>query len=78
MLAFIVLWLLGGIFTSPSNLPGVLEAVATNLPSFGVLQVGESVAGGTAIPASAVAALAGWTVGAGALAALAWRRVLTR
>jgi ABC-2 type transport system permease protein len=78
MLAFIVLWLLGGIFTSPSNLPGVLEAVAANLPSYSVLQVGESVAGGAAIPASAVAVLTGWTLGAGALAALAWRRVLTR
>src|SRR5919106_577492 len=44
-LAFVVLWLLGGIFTSPVNMPAVLVA---------------------------------WTAGAGALAALAWRRVMSR
>ena len=41
-------------------------------------QVGQSVAGGHALPASALVVLAAWTVGAGALAALAWRRVVTR
>jgi ABC-2 type transport system permease protein len=77
-LAFVVLWLGGGIFTSPDNLPDVLAAVAKVLPSYGVVQVGESVAGGHSLPASALAVLAAWTVGAGALAALAWRRVVTR
>jgi ABC-2 type transport system permease protein len=77
-LAFVVLWLAGGIFTSPSNLPDALAAVAKVLPSYGVVQVGESVAGGFSLPASALAVLAAWTVGAGALAALAWRRVVTR
>jgi hypothetical protein len=43
-----------------------------------VLVVGDSVAGAGPIPASAAAVLAAWTVGAGALAALAWRRVVTR
>jgi ABC-2 type transport system permease protein len=77
-LAFIVLWLLGGIFTPVSNLPDVLAAVAKALPSYGVVQVGDSLAGGASIPASAVTVLAAWTAGAGALAALAWRRVVTR
>jgi ABC-2 type transport system permease protein len=73
-----VLWLGGGIFTSPDNLPDTLAAISRALPSYGVAQVGESVAGGLPLPASAVVVLAGWTVGAGALAALAWRRVVTR
>jgi ABC-2 type transport system permease protein len=77
-LAFVVLWLAGGIFTPPSNLPDTLAAVAKTLPSYGVVQVGESVAGGHSLAASTVVVLAAWTVGAGALAALAWRRVVTR
>ncbi len=77
-LAFVVLWLAGGIFTPPSQMPDALAAVARTLPSYGVVQVGESVAGGFSLSASAVAVLAAWTVGAGSLAALAWRRVVTR
>jgi ABC-2 type transport system permease protein len=76
-LAFVVLWLLGGILTSPSEMPDALGAIAETLPSYGVVQVGQSVAGGSSVPASAGAVLAAWTVGAGALAALAWRRVVT-
>jgi ABC-2 type transport system permease protein len=77
-LAFVVLWLAGGIFTSPSQMPHALGAIAETLPSYGVVQVGESVAGGSSLPAAALAVLAAWTVGAGALAALAWRRVVAR
>jgi ABC-2 type transport system permease protein len=77
-LAFVVLWLLGGIFTSPTNMPEALAAVARILPSNGLLEVGWSVAGGDSVPASAVGLLAVWTVGAGSLAALAWRRVVSR
>ena len=77
-LAFVVLWLLGGIFTPPDNLPDSLAALSRALPSYGVVQVGNGLAGGTSIPASAVVVLAAWTAGAGALAALAWRRVHTR
>jgi hypothetical protein len=43
-----------------------------------VVQVGESVAAGRSLSAAALVVLAAWTVGAGALAALAWRRVLAR
>jgi ABC-2 type transport system permease protein len=77
-LAFLVLWLAGGIFTLPSNMPDPLAAVANALPSYGVVQVGWSAAGAGSVPASAVAVLAAWTAGAGALAAIAWRRVLAR
>jgi ABC-2 type transport system permease protein len=77
-LAFVVLWLAGGIFTSPDDLPDTLAAISRALPSWGVVQVGESVAGGASLPAAALVVLATWTVGAGALAALAWRRVVTR
>jgi ABC-2 type transport system permease protein len=77
-LAFVVLWLLGGIFTPPSNLPDTLAAIAETLPSYGVVQVGWSAAAGDTLPAAAAAVLAAWTVGAGALAALAWRRVVTQ
>jgi ABC-2 type transport system permease protein len=77
-LAFVVLWLAGGIFTPPSQMPDALAAAARTLPSYGVVQVGESVAGGRSLSASAVVVLAAWTVGAGSLAALAWRRVVAR
>jgi ABC-2 type transport system permease protein len=77
-LAFLVLWLLGGIFTSPDSLPDALATVARALPSYGVVQVGQSAASARLVPASAVAVLAAWTVAAGTLAAVAWRRIVAR
>jgi ABC-2 type transport system permease protein len=77
-LAFVVLWLAGGIFTPPSQLPDALAAISRTLPSWGVVRVGESVAAGRSLSAAALVVLAAWTVGAGGLAALAWRRVLAR
>jgi ABC-2 type transport system permease protein len=77
-LVFLILWLLGGIFTEPVNMPDALAAVARTMPSYGVVQVGSSAVGGDAIPASALAVLAAWSAGAGALAALIWRRIVTR
>jgi ABC-2 type transport system permease protein len=77
-LAFMVLWLLGGIFTSPSDMPDALAAVAKILPSYGVVQVGWTAASGESIPAAAVVVLVAWTAGAGALAVVAWRRVLAQ
>jgi ABC-2 type transport system permease protein len=77
-LAFVVLWLAGGIFTPPSQMPDALAAISRALPSWGVVQVGESVAAGHSLPTAALAVLAAWTVSAGALAALAWRRVVAR
>ncbi|HZC99427.1 MAG TPA: organomercurial lyase [Actinomycetes bacterium] len=57
-MAFVVLWLLGGSFTPPANLPDALAAVAKALPSYGVVQVGWSAASHDVVPASAVAVLA--------------------
>jgi ABC-2 type transport system permease protein len=77
-LAFVVLWLAGGIFTPPASMPDALAAVARALPSYGVVQVGEHVTGASNLSPSALVVLAAWTVGATALAALAWRRVVAR
>jgi ABC-2 type transport system permease protein len=77
-LAFVVLWLAGGIFTPPSQMPDALAAVASTLPSYGVVQVGESVAAGRSLSASTVVLLVAWAAGAGAIAAFAWRRVINR
>lgn len=76
--AFLVLWLLGGIFTEPTNLPDTMATLAKALPSYGVMQVAWSAASGDTIPATALAVLAAWTAGAVALATLAWRRVVAR
>lgn len=77
-LTFVVLWLLGGIFTQPTNLPDTLATVAELLPSYGLVQVAWAAASGDAVPASAATVLVAWTAGSGAAAAFAWRRVVTR
>ena len=59
-------------------MPDALGAIAETLPSYGVVQVGQSVAGGLALPVAALVVLVAWTVGASGLAALAWRRVVAR
>jgi ABC-2 type transport system permease protein len=73
--AFIVLWLLGGIFTPAADMPDVLAAISRKLPSSGILEIGDSVARGVAVPASAPVLLVAWTAVSGVLAALAWRRL---
>jgi ABC-2 type transport system permease protein len=73
--AMIVLWVLGGMLTGPSDLPGVLESVAQAMPTNGAAELGWAAARGDAIPASAIAVVIAWSVGLGALAALAWRRL---
>ena len=73
--AMIVLWVLGGMLTSPSDLPGALEAIAHTLPTNAAAELGWAAARGDAIPASASAVVIGWTAALGALGALAWRRL---
>jgi ABC-2 type transport system permease protein len=73
--AFIVLWLLGGIFTPANDMPDVLAAISRKLPSSGILEIGDSVTRGVDVPASAPVLLAAWTAASGGLAALAWRRL---
>jgi ABC-2 type transport system permease protein len=73
--AMIVLWVLGGMLTSPSDLPAALEAIAHTLPTNAAAELGWAAARGDAIPASAIAVVIGWTAVLGALGALAWRRL---
>ena len=72
--AMIVLWVLGGMLTSPSDLPGALETIAHTLPTNAAAELGWAAARADAIPASALAVIVAWTGVLGALGALAWRR----
>jgi ABC-2 type transport system permease protein len=73
--AMIVLWVLGGMLTTPSDLPGALEAIAHGLPTNAAAELGWATARGDAIPGSAIAVVIAWSAGLGALAAGAWRRL---
>ena len=73
--AMIVLWVLGGMLTSPSDLPGALEAIAHTLPTNAAAELGWAAARAEVIPASALAVVVVWTGALGALGALAWRRL---
>ena len=73
--AMLVLWVLGGMLTTPSDLPGALEAIPHTLPTNAAAELGWAAARGDAIPASAIAVVIAWTAGLAALAALAWRRL---
>jgi ABC-2 type transport system permease protein len=73
--AMIVLWVLGGMLMSPSDLPGALETIAHTLPTNGAAELGWAAARGDAIPLSAIVVVICWSTGLAALAALAWRRL---
>ncbi len=74
-LTLIVLWVLGGMVTTPSDLPGMLETLAHAMPTNGAAELGWATARGDTVPIWAVAVLVSWTLAAGALAALTWRRL---
>jgi ABC-2 type transport system permease protein len=73
--ALVVLWVLGGMITSPSDLPATLEAIAHTMPTNAAAELGWAAARGETLPASAITVVVAWTAGLGALAALAWRRI---
>jgi ABC-2 type transport system permease protein len=73
--SLVALWVLGGMVTEPSDLPGVLETLARILPTNGAAELGWAAVRGEMLPLSAMAVLIAWTVGLGGLAALAWRRL---
>jgi ABC-2 type transport system permease protein len=73
--AMIVLWVLGGMLTTPSDLPGALESLAHAMPTNGAAELGWAAARGDAIPVSAIAVVIAWSAVLGAVAALAWRRL---
>ena len=72
--ALIVMWLFGGLVTSPSNLPAVLETLADGMPPNAAGELGWAAARGDALPLWAVAVLAVWTVVLSLLSVLAWRK----
>jgi ABC-2 type transport system permease protein len=72
--ALIVMWLFGGLVTSPSNLPAALETLADGMPPNAAGELGWAAARGDALPLSAAVVLALWTLALSLLAALAWRR----
>jgi ABC-2 type transport system permease protein len=73
--ALIVLWVLGGLITSPSDLPAALEGIAHTMPTNAAAELGWAAARADAIPASAIAVVIAGSAGLGGLAALAWRRL---
>jgi ABC-2 type transport system permease protein len=73
--AMIVLWVLGGMLTSPSDLPGALEAIAHTLPTNAAAELGWAAARGEAIPVSGITVVVAWTAALSALSAFAWRRL---
>jgi ABC-2 type transport system permease protein len=72
--ALIVMWLFGGLVTSPSNLPSVLETLTDGMPPNAAGELGWAAARGDALPLSSVVVLALWTAVLSLLAVLAWRR----
>jgi hypothetical protein len=68
-------WVFGGLVTSPSELPGVLETLADGMPPNAAGELGWAAARGDAAPLSAAVVLGVWTAALSALAALAWRRL---
>jgi ABC-2 type transport system permease protein len=73
--AMVVLWVLGGMVTSPSDLPGMLHTIAHAMPTSAAAELGWAAARGDAIPDAAIAVVACWTAALASLAALAWRRL---
>lgn len=73
--SIVLLWVLGGMVTEPSDLPAALETLAHILPTNGAAELGWAAARGEALPLSATAALAGWTAGPAAIGMLVWRRL---
>src|SRR5918994_6056559 len=69
--AMIVLWVLGGMLTSPSDLPGALEVIAHTLPTNAAAELGWAAARGDATPASAITVVIAWTAALGTFGALA-------
>ena len=77
-LTWVILWLLGGIFTPTGDMAGPIATIGEHLPSNSVIELGWAAAAGDPIPTPAIASLTAWTVATGTLAALAWRRVISR
>ena len=64
---------MGGLWVPPSQLPASFRNVADVLPTYRLADLGWQIAGGHAPTVADAAVLAGWTLGLGLLAALAYR-----
>lgn len=78
MVALLVLAALGGLWMPVSLLPPPMQTIAHLLPSNGLASIGWHIAAGEKFAFGGALVLAGWMVGAGALAALAARRLGVR
>jgi ABC-2 type transport system permease protein len=73
--AMILLWVLGGMLTTPADLPGLLEGLAHAMPTNGAAELGWAAARGDTIPVAPIAVVVAWPAALAALATLAWRRL---
>jgi ABC-2 type transport system permease protein len=67
---------MGGLWVPPSQLPGSFVHIAEALPTYRLADLGWHITAGHAPTLADLVVLAGWTVGFGALAVLAYRRPL--
>jgi ABC-2 type transport system permease protein len=74
-LSLILLHVLGGLYTTPGDLPGALEALARALPSNVAAELGFAAARGEAPALSALVVIIAWAGALTAAAALAWHRL---
>jgi ABC-2 type transport system permease protein len=64
----------GGLMTGPGDAPGFVETIAPYLPTGGAVRLMWAAVGDFPVQPASVAALVGWTVAFGAVAAWAYRR----
>lgn len=75
MALYFALGALGGLWMPLSTMPHVMQDIAQFLPSNAVAELGWRIAGGQASVPRAVVVLAGWTLGSGLVALVAYRRI---
>ncbi|MET7420983.1 ABC transporter permease [Dactylosporangium sp. NPDC005555] len=64
----------GGLLSAPGDAPGFVETIAPYLPTRGAVELVWAAVGDFEVSTTSMVALLGWTVGAAALAAWAYRR----
>lgn len=74
MLIYIGLSILGGLWVPLENFPAVMTTIAKVLPTYWVAENGRAIVAGTGIGLTGIAVLLAWTIGLGAIGAVAYRR----
>jgi ABC-2 type transport system permease protein len=72
MFVYLIMSVLGGIWVQFNG--GVMHRIAEALPTYRIIELGTDVVTRTSVPVAAIATLAAWLVGFGALAVLSVRR----